>query len=556
MIKTLILMYMISTTITLETINASIYYIRQTKKDIVKKGIYDENAIAFGNYTSSYEEKGWDFLTISSYSGNDNKYADHTKSYAMGFLEGVLTYKRIYDHWRNMKHFKYYDNNATMPDLIYEFFKQNLDYVKYKSTSLKDTNQYWYEVYNLYRQMVGLNEGYNSMVTDDKKIDLINFQTVISVGDLDELRYWKNQASRPNYSNMTISEIKDYINLRSHCSSLIKVSPDYSDLWFGHNTWTAYNKMIRIYKEYKYIPNEGHEVKSNVVTMSSYPGAINSQDDFYITDKDLYIAETTNHIYDNNLWDLLTPNSLMCWMRTMLANRLSDNSKYWADIFQIENSGTYNNQFQILDLKKINTTSKDIQDEAFYILEQMPGFCGIEDVTQTLRYGYWPSYNTPYIKQIRKMSGYDNILIEKPELYDSIDYSGCTRAKIFRKYQGGVNDINSYKKLMRFDDYINEPLAKNDPGNVIAERADLYNKTESTTPRCYGCTDLKFASINDVLGKKNKKIYLINGPPAETNNPFDWNNTVCVNYQEIRWRNYGQVNKYNFDMIEYNTSLM
>ena len=474
----------------------------------------------------------------------------------MGYLEGVLTADRIYDHWRNMNHMKHYNNNAIMPNLTHQFFKENLDYVKYKSTALKDTNQYWYEAYNFYRQMLGLHDGYNSVVSNEKKIDLINFQTVISVGDLDEILYWKNPNARPDYSKMTISEIKEYVNLRSHCSSLIKVAPDFSDLWFGHNTWTGYNKMIRIFKEYKYIPNPGHEVKSNVISMSSYPGAINSQDDFYITSADLYVAETTNHIYKNELWDLLTPKSLMCWMRTMLANRLSDNSKFWTDIFQIENSGTYNNQFQILDLKKINITGQEISDGALYIVEQMPGYCGVADVTKTLRFGYWPSYNTPYLKEVRNMSGYDLMLKEHPELYDSIDYSGCTRANIFRKYQGNVKDIDSYKKLLRFDDFINEPLAKGDPGNVIAQRGDLYNETQKTKPKCFGCTDLKFASIKDILGKVNKKIYLINGPPTETNKPFNWSDTTCVNYGKNRWTDYGQVKYYNFPMIEYNTTLM
>ena len=556
MLNSILILFLISLSTTKETIEANIYYIKQTRKYIVKKGQYDEKAIAYGKYIKLYNEEGWDFLTITTYQGKDNKYSDHSKSYAMGYLEGVLTADRIYDHWRNMNHMKHYNNNAIMPNLTHQFFKENLDYVKYKSTKLKDTNQYWYEAYNFYRQMLGLHDGYNSVVSNEKKIDLINFQTVISVGDLDEILYWKNPNARPDYSKMTISEIKEYVNLRSHCSSLIKVAPDFSDLWFGHNTWTGYNKMIRIFKEYKYIPNPGHEVKSNVISMSSYPGAINSQDDFYITSADLYVAETTNHIYKNELWDLLTPKSLMCWMRTMLANRLSDNSKFWTDIFQIENSGTYNNQFQILDLKKINITGQEISDGALYIVEQMPGYCGVADVTKTLRFGYWPSYNTPYLKEVRNMSGYDLMLKEHPELYDSIDYSGCTRANIFRKYQGNVKDIDSYKKLLRFDDFINEPLAKGDPGNVIAQRGDLYNETQKTKPKCFGCTDLKFASIKDILGKVNKKIYLINGPPTETNKPFNWSDTTCVNYGKNRWTNYGQVKYYNFPMIEYNTTLM
>lgn len=55
---------------------------------------------------------------------------------------------------------------------------------------------------------------------------------------------------------MTSEELITYLDLRSHCSAFMKVADDFSDVWFGHNTWTFYNKMIRIYKEYKYVPNK------------------------------------------------------------------------------------------------------------------------------------------------------------------------------------------------------------------------------------------------------------------------------------------------------------
>lgn len=82
---------------------------------------------------------------------------------------------------------------------------------------------------------------------------------------------------------MTSEEYLDYIAFRSHCSAVFKVADDFSDVWFGHNTWTTYNKLIRIYKEYKYVPNSKFPIKAQTITMSSYPAAVNSQDDFYIT---------------------------------------------------------------------------------------------------------------------------------------------------------------------------------------------------------------------------------------------------------------------------------
>ena len=78
------------------TINASCYYVKTTGKYKVEIGKLDKMAAAYAIYTNSYTTKGWDFLTLSSYDGVDDKYSDEIKNYAMGYLEGVLTYERIY----------------------------------------------------------------------------------------------------------------------------------------------------------------------------------------------------------------------------------------------------------------------------------------------------------------------------------------------------------------------------------------------------------------------------------------------------------------------------
>ena len=434
-----------------ETIEASVYYIKTTGKYQVVEGSIDRMAAAYAKYTPSYEKKGWDFLVLSSYDGIDDKYSDEVKNYAMGYLEGVLTYKRIYPSYYNLNNYKYYKNNGTMPNSTYEFFQKNLEFMKNMTTLYKDNDSYWHEVNNLYMQMRGLHEGYNSKAPINEKIDLVHFQTVISLGDVDEIGNWKKE-DRPDYSKMSTEELMNYIELRSHCSAFLKVADDLSDVWFGHNTWTTYNKLIRIYKEYKYVPNSQFPIKSKSITMSSYPAAVNSQDDFYITDANLYIAETTNHVHDLNLFDLLSPNILMCWMRTMVANRFTDDAYSWTQVFFKYNSGAYNNQFQVLDLKLIDTENKRISPGAFYVVEQLPGSCDVQDVTDNLKKGYWPSYNTPFIRSVLEKSGVIDAIIQNQNLTVTQDYDTCARAKIFRRDQDKVKDILTYKKLIRYND--------------------------------------------------------------------------------------------------------
>ena len=446
-----------------------------------------------------------------------------------------------------------------MPEYIEKFFISNLQYMKKQCELYSDIDPYFHEVNNYYFQMKGILDGYNTRVKEEKskninldleQITLPHFMAIISVGDIDELEYL-NKEKRPNYPNMSSEEIKNYVNERLHCSALIKVSPDFSNVWFGHSTWSGYNRLIKMFKEYRYYPGGKFKIKANTNLVSGYPGVINSNDDFYLTSANLYVMETTNNVFNTTLFDSLTPESLTCWIRTMIALRLADNGKEWCEIFEKYNSGTYNNQFMVLDLNLIDTDKKEISEGALYIIEQLPDYCGISDVTRFLRNGYWPSYNSPFLKEIQDMSGYTQILKEKPELYDSYDYNGCARANIFRRDQPNVKDINSYYQLLRYNNFQNDPLSKGDPSNVIAYRGDL---TKSNS--CFGATDLKFSSINDIKNKSGmKKVYLINGPTKEQQVVFDWSTTTCVESNPQRYKTYGQVNRYDFDVVEYNVEL-
>ena len=532
-------------------IKASVYYIKTTGKYKVVEGRLDKMAAAYAVYNKSYETKGWDFLTVSSYDGVDDKYSDEVKNYAMGFLEGVLTYKRIYPSYFNLNNYKYNKNNGTMPDSTYEFFQKNLLFMQKNTSLYKDSDPYWHEVNNLYMQMRGLHEGYNLMAPDSEKIDLVHFQTVVSLGDVDEIGYWKKEE-RPDFSKFTTEEYLDYMAFRSHCSAIFKVADDFSDIWFGHNTWTTYNKLIRIYKEYKYVPNSKFPVKAQTITMSSYPAAVNSQDDFYITSANLYIGETTNSVHNHSLFDKLNPDTLMCWMRTMVANRLTDDGYSWTQTFKKFNSGTYNNQFHILDLKLIDTNKKTIESGALYIVEQLPGSCDVQEVTDILKKGYWPSYNTPFIEAVREKSGANEVIDKDPSTRIAYDYYTCARAKIFRREQTKVKDIESYKNLIRFNNYKNDEFSEKNPGYTIAARYDLREKNAA----CYGATDAKFASINEIKTTGTKKVHIIAGPTTSNGlEPFNWKTAVCRLNDPKRFNVIGQIDVYNFDWVDYELTL-
>ena len=120
--------------------------------------------------------------------------------------------------------------------------------------------------------------------------------------------------------------------------------------------------MIRIFKEYRFVSNKRKE-KSKTIAFSSYPGSLSSIDDFYDLESKLLVMETTNYIFNLNIYKDVSTNSLLTWVRVMIANRLASSSEDWTNIFKKENSGTYNAQFMILDINKINLNNKTIPDK-------------------------------------------------------------------------------------------------------------------------------------------------------------------------------------------------
>ena len=531
----------------------NLYYSKTNGKFTPKlSSSIDKDSVASATYINSYESKGWDFLSISSYEEPDNKYEDSIKSYGMGYLEGILNKNRIFSVYRNLMYFSFYDNDNKLPENVIQYLTKNLEYMKEKSIKYKDSDPYWEHVYYIYQQMLGMFDGYNSVAENEKKIGFIYFQMVVANADIEDVVYYNNITKRPNFKNMTLEEIRTYTALHTHCSALVKVTNDLSDIWIGHNTWATYGSMIRTFKEYRFVSNKQNE-KSKVVVFSSYPGSLSSIDDFYYLDSKLVVMETTNSNFNDSLYDLLKPESLLTWVRVMIANRLASSGEEWIEIFKKENSGTYNNQFQILDLNKIDINKKEINEKAFMIIEQLPEYTESADVTHFLTKGYWPSYNIPYFKTIYEKSGYLEVIEENPSLYASYDYSGSDRPVIFRREQTNVNSLEDFKKIMRYNNYQEDECSQNNAAWTIASRYDL-NVNGVGRPLCYGAIDVKFVSVKEITEGKNI-VHIISGPTNDKQPTFSWKNTTCDQSNPMRWYHEDVVDTWNFPWIDYQVQL-
>ena len=542
----LIFLYSIKSENSNEQIIMNCYYSNENNSYITNtSNKRDENALANAIYNKTYEKIGWDYLAISTYEKNDSKYNDSMKAYAMGYLEGILTKDRIFSHYINFhKYFlSQYESIPIILEKFYNFILDNIEYMKEKSIKNMDTDPYWEHIYYIYQQVKGLYEGYNSVVGEDKKLEMEDIFVLGGLSDLKDIANHLIRQLRPNFEKMNFEEIERYENINSHCSAFVKLANDSSDIWFGHNTWNYYILMIRIFKEYRFVTNKGNE-KSKTIAFSSYPASLFSVDEFHIMDSNLTEMGTSINIINTNLYDLITHESILSWVRQIVSNRLASSAEEWTKIFARENSGTCNEQAIILDMNKIDFKNKKIEDKALMIIEQMPNYTEAVDVAEYLRKGYWPSYNVPFIDKIYKDMG--NIVIEN----ENIRYTRSPRALIFKRDQGSVNSIEDFKKFMRYNDYKNDNLSNNDPSKTIASRSDLG---DNNLTLCHGAIDVKFISVKDLLERKNL-IYIISGPSNDQQETFSWSNHTCRSDKDIL-SHVGHNDVWNFPWVNYNIQL-
>ena len=113
-------------------------------------------------------------------------------------------------------------------------------------------------------------------------------------------------------------------------------------------------------------------------------GALTSIDDFYILSSGLVIQETSITNINSELWKYIRPeNIVLQFIRNLVANRLAESGEEWSQIFEEHNSGTYNDQFMVVDYNhfKVGTQLKDLSDNLLWVIEQMPGIVSSGDVT-------------------------------------------------------------------------------------------------------------------------------------------------------------------------------
>lgn len=226
----------------------------------------------------------------------------------------------------------------------------------------------------------------------------------------------------------------------------------------------------------------------------------------------------------------------------MVSHRTTTSAQDWQRTMSLWNSGTYNNQWMVVDFKLFSPGQTSLPANLLVIGEQLPGYYRIEDVTSVMnKQNYWPSYNVPYFKDGYILSGYDTMRQEKGNAYS---YELTPRANIFRARQGSVSDLLSLQKLMRYNDWQNDPLSLGCPKFAMASRYDL---TPPGIPLCpllpMGAINAKITSA--IMTSNNMQASVVGGPTHDQQPVFAWTDEISKKFNGTL--HIGQPTTFNFD---------
>ncbi|XP_025421443.1 putative phospholipase B-like 2 isoform X2 [Sipha flava] len=459
------------------------------------------------------------------------------QAYAAGLLEGWITADLINSYWYNVFQ-TFCVGRSDLCVKLNEYMHSNREWIISQVMLKNGSDAYWYQVGLMYKQLDGLYDGYKLNIKKGmQSLSWENFFWMNIQEDLYDLCDTFN-SSHPHKKPFGTGS----------CSVLIKLLPGHKELYISHVTWNWYETMLRIQKRYRLNYKEsklsnqlvfGHDIQ-----FSSYPGFLYSMDDFYLISSGLAITETTNSVYNPQLWDNVQPiGQILVFIRAMVANRLAPDGLAWTKLFKKYNSGTYNNQWLLINYSLFRPGRKMPKNGLLFIHEEMPGLTETQDVTkQFLSQMYWASYNVPFIPEIFNASGQGDMVKRYGNWFS---YRNTPRARIFARDHVNVKDMSSMLFLMRSNDFRNDPEARCEScvppysaENAISSRDDLNDLNgvypfEALGYSNWGAIDAKITSYKMF----NEHMFLsVSGPTKGTNGvlgKYCWSRTQVKNISHV-----------------------
>ena len=198
------------------------------------------------------------------------------------------------------------------------------------------TDPFWEYVGYYMAQVKYMHAGYEARIKREGKpelsLDYFQVYYLSSVGDLEDLLQFPAEDA----------------DLRKNCNAYVRL--DGNKLYTTQATHNRYPFLLRTFKYYNF-PRENVANKWSI--LSSRPGDLISKDDFFLLGSGLRILETSlENLIPENLKEV-SYSTVPSWIRTLVANHLSNNADEWIKHFSTARSGTHNNQWIVIDPTKI-----------------------------------------------------------------------------------------------------------------------------------------------------------------------------------------------------------
>lgn len=444
-----------------------------------------EDYLAQGTYHEQIEQVGWSSLMMRT--SKDQQVDDGVKMYAAGAVEGFLTARRIVDFHHNSRALldQNPDNQQRFPTLQQSLKRTVEGLMRMSDDADQPASSLNGQARLALLQTWGVRDGYALaagssaaslsmpdmfLLNSDGVVD--ELMTALGGPSSDAAALVQKKSQRQHLRGLSTGGVRKH-KQSGHCTGVVHLKEDNSELYFGHTTWESFSEMTRIWKVYDF-PLQG--VSANKISFSSYPGCISSTDDYYLMDSGLAITETTLSIPRRQQYP--SSQSIPDFIRIMAANRLSSTAEDWVRNMVDSATGTYSSQWMVMDYKKFQA-GQELPDGAFYVLEQVPATSHYEDMSGRLRdQHFWASYDRAYFDDVRATTGDDAMQQREGNQPEAELFSKdhTPRAQIVRQTESGITSLDAMRAEMTRNKGSNEPVDQprlQVPSYAISARSDL-----------------------------------------------------------------------------------
>lgn len=374
-----------------------------------------QGSLAWAGFSDSLDSVGWSKLVVRTSEAADAN--DRLKMYAAGVVEGYLTARRMVEFFHNSR--ALLEMNPENEPRLPQFKEAMQRAVNTLDASGEGDSPFSTQVQLAFLQTKGVRDGYmaakgNLKSADPPSLSMVDMFILNSDGVIDELIAKYGGAGDGDTALLQRRELRGVVRphgravphrssrrkLTGHCTGLVRLAEDKSELYFGHTTWESFSEMTRIWKVYDF-PLNGASTRK--ISFSSYPGCVSSTDDYYLMDSGLAVTETTLNLPGRQRYAQTT--GVPDFLRIMASNRVANTGEAWVQSMVDSATGTYSSQWMVVDYKKF-APGQDLPPGTFYVLEQVPGVSHYEDMSPHLQSeGYWASYDRAYFDEVRQTSG-------------------------------------------------------------------------------------------------------------------------------------------------------